>query len=230
MPPEAPPKIILQHVETIGLPTVKKGEVPIKHAGYTVLFDKTKHVPKWFFYHMTKQLTATKAATRSNRFHSDPLVDGCPDPSEYKKSGYDRGHMAPAEDMRWSAESEYDSFSMANMTPQAPKFNRGIWKRLEEKVRAWELQYDDVYVVTWPVLSEPCAKTIGHGACVPARHFKVVLEKDGDKIKIVGFIVPQEGKGDPSAYEKPASEIRKMTGINFFPSVSDAKATAQSNR
>jgi endonuclease G len=172
-------------------------------------------------YRLTKQMVSTKAVKRSNRFHVDPAVDGCPSPDEYKRSGYDRGHIAAAEDMRWSEQAMQDSFSMANMTPQSPGLNRGPWKRLEERVRTWAAAFDEVYVTAGPVLTEPCLKTIGHAICVPARHFKVVLERTGGEIKAIGFIFPQDAKGDLTPYVRSVAEVQKVTGLDFFPALPD---------
>lgn len=201
------------------LPAIQAGEKPTKRTGYTVLFDKAKRVARWVAYKLDKG--TVKAVERSNDFHLDPTVDGCPDPSEYKYSGFDRGHLFPAEDARFSSEAMRDSFSMLYMSPQSASLNRGSWKRIESQVRGWSAQHDEVYVVTGPILSEPCLKTIGRGICVPKRHFKVVLEKDGDQYKAIGFIVAQDDKGDIAKFVHPVAEVEKITGIDFFPSLPD---------
>ncbi|MBX2989136.1 MAG: DNA/RNA non-specific endonuclease [Bdellovibrionaceae bacterium] len=203
------------------VPSLRTGEHPVQKAGYAVLFDKSKRVARWVAYRLNKSTAFSKVAERSNDFHVDGDVESCPDPDEYKHTGYDRGHLFPAEDARWSPEAMYDSFSMANMTPQSASMNRGSWKRIESQVRGWSAQHDEVYVVAGPILSEPCLKTIGRGICVPKRHFKVVLEKDGDQFKGVGFIVAQDDKGDITKFVHSVAEVEKVTGIDFFPALPD---------
>ena len=73
---------------------------------------------------------------------------------DYLKSGYDKGHLAPAADMKYSTTTMKESFYFSNMSPQKPEFNRGIWKELEEQVRNWAQIYDTVYIVTGPILSD----------------------------------------------------------------------------
>lgn len=224
-PPEAPtPQVDQQKTAPtaeLEIPSLRAGERPVQKTGYTVLFDKSKRVAKWVAYRLNKSTALTKVVERSNDFHFDGDVEGCADPNEYKHTGYDRGHLFPAEDARWSTEAMHDSFSMANMTPQSASLNRGSWKRIESQVRGWSGQHDEVYVVTGPILSEPCLKTIGRGICVPKRHFKVVLEKDGDQYKAIGFIVAQDDKGDIAKFVHPVAEVEKITGIDFFPSLPD---------
>ena len=86
---------------------------------------------------------------RTNDFREDQInvSTGTAYLEDYRGSGYDRGHLAPAEDFEWSAEAMSDSFFMSNMSPQDPSFNRGIWKRLENRVRTWALENDGIYVV-----------------------------------------------------------------------------------
>jgi endonuclease G len=90
---------------------------------------------------------------RKDNFRSDPKVKtGSAALSDYKGSGYDRGHLAPAADFKWSATAMSESFYMSNMSPQVPGFNRGIWKNIESTVRNWAVENDEIYIVTGPVL------------------------------------------------------------------------------
>jgi endonuclease G len=75
---------------------------------------------------------------RTNNFRADEEIQAGrrARPMDYRRSGYDQGHQAPAEDFAWSAAQMHDSFSMANMTPQLAGLNRAEWERLEETVRA----------------------------------------------------------------------------------------------
>ena len=103
------------------------------------------------------ELTAQEVqgiVSRSDDFRADPeIITGSAALVDYRGSGYDRGHLAPAADMKWSEEAMSESFYMSNMSPQAPGFNRGIWKSLESRVRSWAVENGTVYVVTGGILS-----------------------------------------------------------------------------
>ena len=126
---------------------------------------------------------------RSNRFMEDPLVSTqTATNADYAKSGYDRGHLAPAADMSWSLQALQESFYYSNTSPQLPGFNRGIWKKLEEKVRTWALQYDTLFIVTGPIL-EPGLPTIGpNKVSIPKAYFKALYAPKQQKG--LAFILP----------------------------------------
>ena len=114
---------------------------------------------------MANQLTAKEVNgkyERSDNFRKDPHVSTeSATLSDYKGSGYDRGHIIPAADMKWSPDAMSASFFMSNMSPQDPSFNRGIWKKLEEQVGKWALENSEIYIVTGPVLTDGPYQTIG---------------------------------------------------------------------
>ena len=104
-----------------------------------------------------------RAAKRGDDFRPDPAVPtGSATPQDYTRSGYDRGHLAPAADMSFSVKTMSESFYMSNMSPQAPQFNRGIWSKLEKQVRHFATKEKRIVVVTGPIL--PVEKTITIGA------------------------------------------------------------------
>jgi endonuclease G len=142
-------KVIRRDLE---LPAVKKGEQVIRHAGYSFVYNEAYEQAAWVAYELTEKET-DKQYDRTDKFIPDPsVITGSATDSDYSGSGYDRGHLAPAADMGWSSTSMAESFYFSNMSPQVPGFNRGIWKRLEEQVRSWAIEYDTIYVVTGPVL------------------------------------------------------------------------------
>ncbi|MFA5032461.1 MAG: DNA/RNA non-specific endonuclease [bacterium] len=125
----------------------------IHHTAYTLQYDEKYEQADWVAYKLTKEMVKKPAVKRTNKFRADPLVKtGSAKPSDYAKSGYDKGHLCPAGDMAYSAGSMSESFYMSNMSPQMAGFNRGIWKRLEDKARAWARDNDEIHIVTGPVL------------------------------------------------------------------------------
>ena len=145
-----------------------KGDIPIiRHLGYEFQYSEKHEQAFWVAYELTKKETE-KAFERTNEFIPDPSVStGTATVGDYSKSGYDRGHLAPAADMGWSAQAMKESFYFSNMSPQEPGFNRGIWKKLEEQVRTWAKAYDSIYVVTGPVLKDGLVQLGPNGVSIP---------------------------------------------------------------
>lgn len=142
--------VIISHLE---LPKPKPHDQIITHAGYTLSFNKTYHIANWVAYELTAE-EMVPVVERNNHFVLDPLLTSCSiSNSDYKGSGYDRGHLAPSADMCYSYQTMVESFYLSNITPQVPSFNRGIWKKLEEQVRQWAIDDKAIYVVTGTVLT-----------------------------------------------------------------------------
>ena len=131
---------------------------------------------------------------RTDDLREDPVIStGSATLNDYRGSGYDRGHLAPAEDFEWSAKGMGDTFFMSNMSPQNPSFNRGIWKKLENRVRKWAVGNEEIYVVAGPVLTDGPYKTIGENSVsIPKRFYKVILAYKDPGLKAIGFIMPNE--------------------------------------
>jgi endonuclease G len=138
----------------------------------------------------------------------------------YKKSGYNKGHLCPAADRKSSYKMYETTFLTSNASPQLYDFNSGIWNRLEQKVRYWAERYDGVYVVTGGVL-ENGLKTIGtENVAVPNYFYKIILTKD--KTNMIGFLMPHQDSNKPLySFVVPVDEIEKMTGIDFFKDLPD---------
>ena len=110
-----------------------------------------------------------------------------------------------------------ESFYMSNMSPQSPGFNRGVWKRLEEKVRYWADINDSIFVVTGPILDNPLG-TIGHNiVTIPRAYYKTLLGYKDGKAKGLAFIMPHE-KSDNSLdkYIVSINDVEEITGIDFY--------------
>lgn len=125
----------------------------VDRVGYALGYIEYHEQAAWVVYKLTRDEVQTKVSKRKNRFKEDPEIPtGSACSADYLRSGYDRGHLAPAADMAFSERTMADSFYYSNMSPQHPKFNRGIWKKLEEQVRHFAVREGEVYVVTGPVL------------------------------------------------------------------------------
>ena len=157
-------------------------------------------------------------AKRTNKFRSDPEIPtGSATAADYRRSGYDRGHLAPAADMAFSGQTMADSFFFSNMSPQKPAFNRGIWKELESLVRCFAITERKIVVVTGPILPKEKTVTIGaNQVTVPTHYYKVIFDLTPPQ-KMIAFILPNEGS-DKLLREFAVSvdAVEKATGLDFF--------------
>jgi endonuclease G len=194
----------------------------IRNIGYRLCYNEKHEQPAWVAYEITAG-ELVKRVGRTDNFRPDfSVITGSAQLSDYKGSGYDRGHLAPAADLAWSGQSMGASFLMSNMSPQSPSFNRGIWKQLEGLVREWTSENGVVHVVTGPVL-EPGLSHIGsNNVSVPNYYYKVILDYQEPEIKAIGFILPNAKGTQPlSRYAVPVDEVEHTTGIDFYPELPD---------
>jgi endonuclease G len=142
--------------------------------------------------------------------------------NDYKNSGFDRGHLASAADMKWSAVAMKECFYYSNMSPQIPAFNRGIWKKLEEKVRVWALEKGTLYIATGPVLTDGLSSIGPDKVSVPKYFYKAILFYNGSKSEAIAFLLPNESSVE-SIYIFTISidSLEAKTGIDFFYNLSD---------
>ena len=199
------------------LPKARAQEQIIHHTGYTLSYNPAFHVANWVAYELTKDETVP-VVKRINRFVPDPMVtSGSASNNDYKGSGYDRGHLAPAADMCYSYQAMTESFYLSNITPQDPGFNRGIWAKLEGQVRQWAVDDEAVYVVTGPVLIKGLPRIGYDRITVPALFYKVILDYTLPEIKGIGFIIPNSGSHEPlQSYAVTIDSVEKLTGTDFF--------------
>ena len=150
----------------------------IRHNAFTACYSDSMKESKWVEYRLRKSELIVKRVPRTNKFLADPLITTTRVmPNDYAKSGYDRGHMAPAEDMEYNSSDEAECFYMTNMVPQIPGYNRGIWKKLEMKVRSWAMTDTNIIVITGPVLGS-ISKTIGpNKVMIPEACYKLKFRR-----------------------------------------------------
>jgi endonuclease G len=198
------------------LPKYVADDTIIKHRGYTLSYNSKYKQANWVAYLLTKDETV-KRFERGEFFASDPMILGTDFSIDYQKSGYDRGHLAPAADMGYSMETMVQSFFYSNMSPQLPRFNRGVWKKLEMQVRNWAVEYDSLYVVTGPIF-DSVMPTIGpHRVAVPKAYYKVLLQKRNGEWFGIGFVLPNSNaKVDFKIFATSIDKVEELTGIDFF--------------
>ena len=203
----------------------KQKEQVIKHEGYTVSYNSDYKIANWVAYELTSKEATSKKNERSNKFVSDPMVKGATAMNEdYTRSGYDRGHMAPAGDMKWSAKAMRESFYLSNICPQKPGLNRGIWKDLEEQVRLWAKENGSLLIVTGPVITDDLKRLGKNRVGIPKTFYKVICTITNGKPEGVGFLFDNKdyGKTPLKSMMIPIDSVEKVTGIDFFPSLPDS--------
>ena len=195
----------------------------LRRTGYTASYNSDRRVPNWVAWHLTPSRLTGDAKRSGSAFHEDEEV---PEPRavhfDYVRSGYDRGHMCPAGDNKWSVVAMDESFLLTNVCPQAPSLNRGDWNEMEQACRKWAKQYGDLYIVCGPIFYKGKTKTIGvNKVAVPEAFFKVVLCMKGEP-KAIGFIYKNgDGNRPKGDYANSVDEVERITGIDFFPSLPD---------
>ena len=214
---EADDKLVMQ--------TSPKGtpEQILERTGYVASYNKTNLLPNWVAWHLTAERTEGSAKRSGVDFAEDTEV---PEPRatdwDYYNSGYDRGHMCPAADNKWSKKAMEESFLFTNMCPQNGNLNRGDWNEMEMACRKWAKKYGDLYIVCGPILYKGKHKTIGKNkVVVPEAFFKVVL-RTGNDPQAIGFIYKNTSGNRPKdSYVNTVDEVERITGIDFFPSLPD---------
>lgn len=204
-------------------PEYSQNEAIVEHEYYTLRYNEKTEQADWVAYTLKKVNLDNSKFKRSDNFREDPDVKTkSASLADYKGSGYDRGHLAPAADFAWTKNGMSESFYMSNMSPQQPSFNRGIWKKLEERVRDWARSNEVIYVVTGPIYLQKGENIGKNKVVVPDQYYKVILELNGKEVKGIGFILDNEKSSkDLSAFAMSIDEVEKATGLDFFPSIPD---------
>lgn len=204
----------------VDLPKINPGDQIVSHMAYTLCYNELHEQPNWVAYMLTRE-RANGQVPRSDDFRPDPMVKtGSAELADYRKSGYSRGHLCPAMDMKWDPVAMSETFLLSNMSPQRQDFNDGIWKKIENRVHGWAQIYDTLYVVTGPVI-EDNLPTIGESqVSVPRAFYKVVWCPSTGKM--IGWIVPHENlKTTAPKLAVAVDEVERVTGIDFFADLPD---------
>ncbi|OQX95252.1 DNA/RNA endonuclease [candidate division KSB1 bacterium 4572_119] len=206
-----------------GLPSEVGGNQVIEHNYYTLSYNEQLEQPDWVMYKLTSASLTGETFKRKDDFRVDSLVaTGSATLKDYKGSGFDRGHLCPAADMAWSKQSLSETFYMSNMSPQKPRFNRGIWKKLETRVRKWAIENEEIYVVTGPVFSDNLDAIGQNEVAVPEYYYKIIYDYIEPEIKAIGFVMKNESSKEPLFnFAVTVDSVENLTNIDFFSSLPD---------
>jgi endonuclease G len=207
-----------------------KGKIIYK-TGYVLSYSTKTKNPIWVSYELSKQYLYN-SIKRTDNFRSElatkrgfraELID-------FKGSGYDRGHLAPAADMKQSLKTMSESFLLINISPQKPSFNRGIWRVLETKVRDYVKINTEAWIITGPVFMDidkdgnrDRLGTIGpNNVYIPTHYYKIIVSENQGKLTAYAFILPnQKSINSVGYYNTTIDYIEHHTGLDFLNKLPD---------
>jgi len=205
------------------LPSSTTGQV-VFHKYYSLSYNEKYENSEWVAYSLTPKQISYRQIERPY-FLRDPLVKT---KSAYYKNyypnGYEKGHLLPAGDRRFSEEAYDETFYTSNVAPMDHYFNSGIWNNMEKQVRYWTKRYGKLYIVTGGIL-QPGLERIGREqVAVPDYFYKIVLDyKKPGKARMIGFLIPHKDiTDDLRKFVVSIDSIEKITGIDFFPALPDS--------
>ena len=206
------------------------GHQIVEHAGYTLSWNRKMLAADWVAYTLTADNLNNPVTSREGEiFKKDPMIQSCPEDSDYKGVGNlrphpsARGHLKPASDARYSITDMEDTFYLSNCCIQFQFFNSGIWLTAENAVRDSARITGKVYVVTGPVMTDGPYEKFKDKLNIFKSFYKALLVTDGNNVQTIALLIPQDAnrKNSLSTYAMSIDELEKITGIDFFPNLED---------
>ncbi|MEM9647932.1 MAG: DNA/RNA non-specific endonuclease [Bacteroidota bacterium] len=189
----------------------------VEHNYYSLSYNEPYEQAEWVAYAL-RQSHLTYDNRKRPYFIEDPKVrTKSADWRNYRGSGYDRGHLCPAGDRRFSEQAYNETFYTSNISPQNREFNAGIWNRLEQRIRQWCKKYGDLTIITGGVLENGLEEIGTEDVDVPKRFFKLVVKKNKDDWNVLAFLIPNQESSKPlHHFLVSVDEVEHITGIDFF--------------
>ncbi|MCH5224155.1 MAG: DNA/RNA non-specific endonuclease [Muribaculaceae bacterium] len=203
------------------------GDLPSQikeYTGFTLSFNKDNKTSNYVVWELLSSETNGSANRNDYDFWQDNSLEGCPTKDyAYSTYGYQRGHMCPAADQKWSEAAMRDCFSMANMCPQYASLNEKMWATLENKEREWARRDGAIWIVCGPVYSDDDTLRIGYSQVrVASAYYKAFLAIDVDEPRAIGFIFPNGScPGDMKDYSMTIDQLEEVLGYDFFSALPD---------
>ncbi len=198
--------------------TPKTSYLTLDHTWFKVHYDPKIRLARYVEYTLERKNLLQKYGKRRDKFFPDPILENMriphTIPDEYKNTGYDRGHLAPAADFSFSQKANDETFVMSNIAPQTKRLNRGVWKKLEEEVRYWACGEGKLTILTGPIFHGNDPK-LPSGLVIPQRFFKIIIDETPPR-KVRAYIHHQKDPKTSMTYcGFPVSEVERQTGITF---------------
>lgn len=217
----------------IEMPRTRRGakEQILKRKGYAVSYNPDWLIANWVAY----EITADEAYARGERgsgFEADPDIRGRKAlPRDYVRSGYDRGHLAPAGDMKWNYRAMQETFYLTNICPQNHELNSGLWNDLEQAVRRWARREGPIWVCTGPMVGKNARRVGYNGVAVPDKFFKAVCRRRNGHYQAIAYIFDNRPlPGNFQDYAISVDSLEAITGHDFFPALPDEEENRMERR
>ena len=194
----------------------------VSHSYYTLSYSEDHEQAEWVYYSLnSNQLNSS--IERKNNFRADNKVKtSSAQLYDYEGSGYDRGHLAPAADMKYNTNSMSESFFMSNMSPQSPSFNRGIWRKIEKQFRDWSYKYGELVIITGPVLKGDNYGSIGYNkVTIPKWYYKVAIDPSNYDRNVAILIENIGSSASIKSFVVTINYLEEFSGLDFFYSLPD---------
>lgn len=220
--PRQPLPDALQLLQVITNPDLTS--LPLTYHAFDVSFNPDTHMPNWVAWELTPAEVRSHRTSRRDNFRPDPDVNESALPADYRNSGYDRGHIAPAADMKWDTLAMQQASLLTNICPQSHELNQGAWNTLENLTRQRVLRDSSLIIIAGPVLTLPPIDTIGPSRIpVPASYFKVILAPHADPPFALGFIMDNSYiPGGLQTTKVTVDSVEALTGHDFFSALPDS--------
>ena len=208
-------------LEKVSIPTIFASQIK-EYTGFTLSFNKENKTPNYVAWELLGSEVSSEVS-RTDNFWQDKDIEGCPAHRDYTNSGYDRGHMCPAADQKWSIDAMNDCFVMANMCPQLHDLNAGAWETLESKERLWAKRDSAVMIIAGPIYTEDDDKYFGNAKVrVPGAFYKILLAPYVENPRGIAFVYPHmKCTGNMQNYATSIDEVERITGFDFFSELPD---------
>jgi len=204
------------------LPSSTTGEI-VSHQYFTLSYSEPHEQAEWVAYELKKDQLTYDDRKRPFFIEDPKVTTKSADWRNYKGSGYDRGHLCPAGDRRFSEYAYNETFYTSNISPQNREFNAGVWNRLEQQVRYWSKKYGTLVVITGGVLEDGLMEIGDEDVDVPKAFYKIVLKDREDAPKVLAFLIPaKESQASLKSFLVPVDVLEEKTGIDFFEKQSES--------
>ena len=191
--------------------------ITLENIHYYTCYSSKDRVPLWSLHELRREQVVGQSE-RTNDYRKDSRVAKPVEASAYRYSGFDRGHMVPAADMRLDDQSMSETFFMTNMTPQRPEFNRGIWRVLENKIRKDFLnthQKGAVFIYTGIIVQENLP-TLDSKVVIPEYLYKIIYNQKLHTISSYLISNHRYSSSELESFRVSVDEIESQSGLNFF--------------
>lgn len=227
---------INEKLDYFGIPISKDSLEVVKHNAMFLGYFEKHEQANWVSHLILPDIISGNVS-RTNNFRLDPKVSTVTaTKADYWYSGYDRGHLAPSADFKWSKQALSETYYYSNMSPQKPELNRERWAELESVLRDYVIEnVRELYVITGPVLHDSLSIMMNEGrkndVSIPEFYYKIAVDLRADPPLGIAFLMPNGKCAYPVMnYATSIDKIEEITGLDFLPNLpEDIEQMIESN-